>query len=451
MEPVESPPSSRRPLGRRLAAVGGISLLIVALAGAAGFALAQSESESTPQAAVESFLDDVADENLEAAVAGLRQAEAATGTAALNRLYPELIRLGILSDGATPVDLSGIDIGFSGLTYTVENVTAGLARVDVTGEATITIDSDAFALGTALVDEWPAGFAVDMTMTVPFGDDFPLSVAAVQQGGEWKVSLGHSLAERWRLDEGLPAPTTALSATGAASPEEAREEFWAAVEALDVEAALGLLAPLEGDVLRLYYPLVADDVSAVLERLESLRGILGDDFGTNMMEELQTVSIEGVWFVSVVDTALEAFFLELAALTPEEVAAMIEDGAALGLDPDSFFDGLEQGELEERFGELEERFRELPFVCEEGEDCKPPFLEDFDLGELEERFGELPFTCEEGEDCPFPPFLEDFDAEQFQDSLNDLLESEELRSLLENFDFAELDELLEQFQAPAGQ
>ena len=454
MEPAESPVSSRRPLGRRLAAVGGLSVLIVALAGAAGFALAQSSSDSTPQAAVESFLDEVAVEDLEAAVSSLRQAEAAAGADVLNRLYPELIRLGVLAEGATPADLSGIDIGFSGLAYSVQEVTTGLARVDVTGEATLTVDSKAFALGAAIADEWPTGFAVDMTVTVPLGDDHPLSIATVLENGKWKVSLGHSLAERWRLDEGLPAPTTALPATGTTSPEKALAEFQEAVAALDVEAALGLLAPLEGDVLRLYYPLVADDVSAALEQLESLRGMLGDDFGAGMMDELQTVLVEGVWFVSLVDTAIEAAFAELAALTPEDVAAMIEKGAALPVDPDSFFKGLKPGELEERFGELEERFGKLPFMCDEADpDCTfPPSLEDFDLGELEERFGELPFICDEADpDCTLPPVLENFDAGEFQDSLNDLLESEEFSSLLENFDFAELDELLEQFQARSGQ
>ncbi|WCO65165.1 hypothetical protein PO878_11715 [Iamia majanohamensis] len=255
-------------------AVGAVGVLVVrAVTGGSGGA-------SSPEAAVEDLAAALEEEDPVAALAAMDPDE----VEALGDVYEQAAaRAAAIGFAPGEATLAGVDVALSGVTYDVEELGDGVARVTITdGEADLTVDGGTLGDRTEAVLERQAEAdggdpdgdrdgeleAEDLVVTDDDGDEVEPFVVTVERGGGWYVSPLHTAAQ-YAVDAlGLDAPTFPApdGGEGAADPEAAVMDLLVAAGDGDGEATGELAAGAGGEAVRAY-----------AGALEGLVGRLGED------------------------------------------------------------------------------------------------------------------------------------------------------------------------------
>ncbi len=180
----------------------------------------------------------------------------------------EVERVGILDESFSLDAVAGIDVAVPGLTLTTENLDADLAVVTATGGTLdATFDPASFPLGSIVREVVGDELAASQLSHPLAGTDPSVMLATVARDGRWYVSLGFTVAEYARLATGAEfPPPVAIERVGSESPEAAALAFYERLAALDLEGAIAMMAPGEGDALLRYSPLFVPDAQAAIER-----------------------------------------------------------------------------------------------------------------------------------------------------------------------------------------
>ncbi|HEX9682707.1 MAG TPA: hypothetical protein VGA13_06465 [Acidimicrobiales bacterium] len=244
-------------------------LLGVAILAGGGFLAANivGGGGDGPTKAVDRLFQATSDEDLLGAMAAIDPREREAIQPGVEGIADELGRLGIVSDALDLNGIAGIDFEFSGLEYETEALTDDLVTVRVVA-GTVT--------STAVPSELPAGPALDELGVIPPDDaeteteDFAeeeLALVAIRRDGSWWVSVGFSIADAARRDEGLafPAPADWLEPAGAETPEGVVDLLTGALADLDAAAAFAALAPGEMDPIHAFAPIWVAEAEQVTE------------------------------------------------------------------------------------------------------------------------------------------------------------------------------------------
>jgi hypothetical protein len=267
---------SRRRRRILVASAIGVGVLVLPFAGYLAIDAATSDGGAdSPEAAVQAMFDAIGDEDVLGVMDTVLPGERRSLGEPVQDIVDELRRLEVLSDDADLGDVEGIDLEFTDLTYSTEDIAEGIAVVEVTGG---TVD------GAAELDELPLG---DLLIDLGFDGERPTGseqasgpleggarLATVEEDGRWYVSLWFTVAEAARTAAGAPAPdpAQAIEPTGSESPEQVLDDVLTAVGQLDLTAMLGLLPPGEARALHVYGPMFLDDAQASLDELRAESG-----------------------------------------------------------------------------------------------------------------------------------------------------------------------------------
>lgn len=260
LRPVDPPTPKRR--------IAGIGALVVALGG--GFALTtiaatggHDGGASSPEAAVEAFVDALEQRDVLGALDVLDPAESGILVDVVRRAADEGARIGLLSDDVDLSQVSGVSLSVDGLVLRSELVATDLAVVVLDGGIVdLGFDPATLPFGGELrsrtSDAGPGGGTTDLAQ-----ENYQL--ATIKRSGRWYVSIGFSIAEAARRGAGLDYPTE-LAATpeGFASPVAAATAFWERLAGFDVRGAVAMAAPGEGDALARYASLWLPDAERAL-------------------------------------------------------------------------------------------------------------------------------------------------------------------------------------------
>jgi hypothetical protein len=257
-------------IGATIAVIaGGVGISTVAFQGASNPGGADSPAE-----AVQAFADALDRED----VLGMIDVALPEELSALRSVFEdatrEAERVGILDESFSLEAVEGIDLAVPGLTLTTENLDADLAVVTATGGTfDAKFDPASFPLGSVVREVVGDELVARHTSHPLAGTDPGVMLATVARDGRWYVSLGFTLAEYARVAAGaeLPSPI-AIERVGGESPEAATVAFYERLAALDLEGAIAMMAPGEGDALVRYSPLFVPDAQAAIER-ERARGL----------------------------------------------------------------------------------------------------------------------------------------------------------------------------------
>ena len=260
---VETPGTPRRPAAYVAVVVG----LVAMVGGAVFFARSLGSAEGgadTPVAAVQRMFDAIADEDALGVLETLLPSERDQLRESLQDITKELSRLGILSKDVDLGSIPGIELDFTGLTFSSQQIASGVSTVRLeTGKSTSRIDPARSPIGDflrPLLDE-EAKEVVEGTDDLSNEDVF---FTTVEEGDKWFVSLWYSVAEAARQEVGAPVPPfgNGLAARGAPTPEQAVEEMIRAVVLLDVRRMIELTPPVEARALHDYAPLFIEQAEA---------------------------------------------------------------------------------------------------------------------------------------------------------------------------------------------
>jgi hypothetical protein len=254
-EPAEPP--------RRRSSLAVVAVAIVALLGAGGFALAYLQPDAnTPEDAVRSLVEAVADEDVLGALDALAPSERELLKDTVVDVAEELRRLDVLSEDADLSGIDGVDLSVSDLRLSAQELGEGVSLVSVRGTAAVRVEPGDLPVGS-LVEEQQEGTPLEagFSESTPIDD---LQLVAVEEDGRWYVSLFYSLADAARRSAGEPVPDFAagVSPEGASSPEEAVRSLVDAGIGLDARRVIALLPPDEAAALHDYAPLFLDDLEA---------------------------------------------------------------------------------------------------------------------------------------------------------------------------------------------
>lgn len=276
-----------------------ISLVAVFVLITAGFAAVNLSASGTtgaasPEDAIQQFFDAVGNEDAIGVLEVLDPAERDVMRPFVTRLKDELTRLGI-TDDVDLEDVPGFDLEVEGLEVTSQELTPGMAQINITGGVfryqTI---PDAIPIGDVLRDLIEANDG-DATIEQTHGDESmsgeDVFLVATETDGRWHLSLFFTIAEYARQDMGEPVPDLngGVSPQGAATAEDAVREFAEAAAALDLERMIAMLAPDEMRALQVYAPLFLDDAQADIEEYRAEEG-----FEATVEEmEFETSDVDG--------------------------------------------------------------------------------------------------------------------------------------------------------------
>jgi hypothetical protein len=317
-EPAEPP--------RRRSSLAVVAVAIVALLGAGGFALAYLQPDAnTPEEAVRSLVEAVADEDVLGALDALAPSERELLKDTVVDVAEELRRLDVLSEDADLSGIDGVDLSVSDLQLSAQELGEGVSLVSVRGTASVQVDAEALPLGS-LVEEQGSPFEAGFSESEPIED---LQLVAVEEDGRWYVSLFYSLADAARRSAGEPVPefTAGVSPEGASSPEAAVRSLVDAGVALDARRVIALLPPDEAAALHDYAPLFLDDLEAeAAEARESFSvAVRSLDLSVDRDGDEAAVTVDGFDVEATVDgerTAMRydgrCFHVELADGEEEE-------------------------------------------------------------------------------------------------------------------------------------
>jgi hypothetical protein len=259
------------PRRRRATTIVSSVIVILAIVAGAAFAVRNVRTSatggtSTPQGAVQRFLDAAARQDALGVLASLVPGERDALRAPLQDLVAELSRLGILSNTVDLSKVSGIQTTFSGLQLSSTSLDADHAVVESTaGSVTTRIDPKAVPLGSFVRNL--AGSALDAAPTSKTqsltGAD-AIRLVAVRQGGHWYTSIAYSIAEATRHDSGGPPPTfgSGIQPAGAPTAEAATRRLLQALVGFDFQSVIAVLAPDESAAFRDYSASYAENMTS---------------------------------------------------------------------------------------------------------------------------------------------------------------------------------------------
>ena len=263
--PYASPVAEKGRGSRRLAAVAAVAVLAVGGIGAA-LVLRRSgpSTQSSPEAAVTTFLGALEDGDLLGAAETLPKAERTLIVDVLGDLRDARV-----DDAPSDASLHSFDaytLKIDGLTTNTEAITGDIAVVELTG-GTYEASGDArklpFGIGKA-VGEMATDDPDMQTSDTVTGDiaelGAPVRLATVRDGEGWHVSLMYSAAEAARAAAGLPAPEPAdrVAAVGADTPEDAVRQLFDAISAGQWRRLVELTPPDEMAALHDYGSMLLD-------------------------------------------------------------------------------------------------------------------------------------------------------------------------------------------------
>ena len=268
--PVTTVGDAPRPRRRgRVVATATAAALVL---GGGLFAVGQMGSSSaaeggatTPESAVDAMLASFSHNDLIGVLDHLAPGEREVLRDASLDYLDELQRIGVLRKDADLEDVSGFAVDFENMTYEVEQANARVWLVEVTGgQVTFGVDVAELPYGevfTDLLGEIPESDTESVTVDIAdeLGpEDPPLSLAVIHEGGQYYVSSFYTAAETLAALSGNAMPATPIPAVGAASPEEAVLDMYAASIDLDVGRLIELTPPDEMAALHDYGPLLVD-------------------------------------------------------------------------------------------------------------------------------------------------------------------------------------------------
>ncbi|MEX2555614.1 MAG: hypothetical protein WEB06_08280 [Actinomycetota bacterium] len=260
---LETPGSSRRPAAYIAVVVG----LLAMVGGAVFFARSLGTAEGgadTPVAAVQRMFDAIADEDALGVLETMLPSERDQLRGSLQDITKELSRLGILSNDLDLGSIPGIELDFTGLTFSSQQIASGISTVRLeTGTSTYKVDPARSPIGEFLRPLLDDGASEVVQGTDDLSDD-DVAFTTVEEGDKWFVSLWYSIAEAARQEVGAPVPPfgNGIAARGAPTPEQAVEEMIRAAVLLDVRRMIELTPPIEARALHDYAPLFIDQAVA---------------------------------------------------------------------------------------------------------------------------------------------------------------------------------------------
>lgn len=304
---VESPVSSRRPAAYVAVVVG----LIAMVGGAVFFARSLGSAEGgadTPVAAVQRMFDAVADEDALGVLETLLPSERDQLRGSLQDITKELSRLGILSNNVDLGSIPGIEVDFSGLTFSSQQIASGVSTVRLeTGRSTYKIDPARSPIGDFIRPLLGEEANKVIQGSADLSTDEDIFFTAIKEGDKWFVSLWYSVAEAARQGAGLPAPPfgSGLAARGAATPEKAVEELIRAGLALDIRRVIELMPPGEMRALHDYAPLFIDEAEAgARDARESFEASISTlDLAAKTNGDQSVVTVKEIAFEAVIPDA----------------------------------------------------------------------------------------------------------------------------------------------------
>ncbi|MGH2794055.1 MAG: hypothetical protein ACRDKG_07090 [Actinomycetota bacterium] len=256
---IVSPGPKRRPAAYLAVLIG-----LVAMAGGAVFfarSLGSVEGGAdTPVAAVQRLFDALGNEDALGMLETLLPSERDSLSGPIQDVTRELGRLGILSEDVDLGSIQGIELDFSGLTFSAKDVASGVSVVTLdAGSSTYTVDPARSPLGDFVRGLMPE----EANEVIKGSDDLSdedIAIATIKEGDKWFVSLWYSVAEGARTSLGAPVPPfgNGIVARGEATPEAAVEAFIRSAVLLEVRRLIELTPPEEARALHDYAPLFID-------------------------------------------------------------------------------------------------------------------------------------------------------------------------------------------------
>ncbi|HEX4980453.1 MAG TPA: hypothetical protein VFV63_02095 [Ilumatobacteraceae bacterium] len=289
-EIVVSASTADVPNRRRRAA--GIGATIAVIAGGVGISTLAFQGAGnpggadSPEEAVQAFADALEREDVLGMIDVALPEELDALRAVVEDATSEVERIGILDESFALDAVAGIDVTIPGLTLRTEHLDADLAVVTATGGSfDVSFDPASFPLGSVIREVVGDDLVASRSSEALSGTDPGVMLATVARDGRWYVSLGFTVAEYARLAAGADFPPhTAIERVGHDSPEAAALALYERLAALDLEGAIAMMAPGEGDALVRYAPLFVPDATAAIEqaRAEGLTlSISGVEFETS--------------------------------------------------------------------------------------------------------------------------------------------------------------------------
>jgi hypothetical protein len=308
--PLTSTVARRGLAGRVGAAVVGVAVL----GGGLAYAVTQAGSgggASTPEAAAQALFDAVADEDVLGVLDLLPAGERRAIQRPVQSIAEELERLGVVDDSFDLSDIGGVDLEFEGLEFATEPLGPGITAVRLTAGTVISsVEPDEVPVGKALDDAAEEMDAPIEIAPVEERDEFDpaeddLQLVAIEEDGDWRVSLFYSIAELARSSAELPLPDFGhgVAPNGQESPEAAVDALLrAVVEDQDVEGVIALLPPDEMAALQDYAPLFLDDLDGWEDDLSDFSASIDDlDLEAHRDGDVATVGVKAVAGSATVD------------------------------------------------------------------------------------------------------------------------------------------------------
>ncbi len=286
---------------RRGALVVAIFALIAGVAVVLNFSVLDDTADgfATPEAAGEAFFEALGQEDPLGVLQTIAPSEYEAWVKPQTALFGELVRLGVFEsdtlngDQISLGDALKIEVTrpFEFETRQYFEETDELYEVTVIdGQLTITFDENEAAL--LLGEESPG--TEPATSKVTFGplsvetiedgestiNNEPLRMMVVKESGSYFLSLGHTIAEYIRVDEGAIEPSYArrLQPAGADSPEEAMNQMMELLLQGRMEAVMATLDPAEFKAVYNYWSLLAGDALDVESQVLNFKAESGFDW-----------------------------------------------------------------------------------------------------------------------------------------------------------------------------
>jgi hypothetical protein len=259
--PWGAPPPAQPPKrhGKLIAATAAV---IVLAGGGIATYVAVSDSDSgtgaaSPKAAINSIVDDLNNSDLLGALDDLAPGERDALAQPVRDEIAELKRLKVLSSDADGGHVAGVTFRAHDLTFAKQTVKINdrVQIVNLTG-GTLDIGADAAKfpfsrefLKAAFPHGMPAGNAqsqhVDIGQVIQQQrDGQPIRLSTQRVGDKWYPSIFYTVADQMS-GHTVPAPSSAIPAKGASSPEQAVKREINALLRGDYRAAIELISPSE--------------------------------------------------------------------------------------------------------------------------------------------------------------------------------------------------------------
>jgi hypothetical protein len=212
---------------------------------------------ATPAEAVAAFVDAMNAEDVLGVLDTVDPAEVDALRGAIEATTQQAQRIELLDERFSLSGVGGVDVSITDLLTTTNDITTDLAVVEATtGSISITIDLEAFGLG-AVGREATSGAARSETAS---GSIAETMLATVRRDGRWYVSVGYTIVELVRRQQGVDVPSDEpIAAVGFATPESAASAFLTRLLDADLRGAASTAAPGEADALLGSWPLWLPD------------------------------------------------------------------------------------------------------------------------------------------------------------------------------------------------